>query len=202
MYVDDITTITYLVTWARYWSTFILYNIKIDLPQSKKDMIQVYSRSNTHTTCMSGCWMIIQRVRPYVVIAGLHGRSRLDTVKINHAMLTAVIEWPRQKNHIFHLPVGEAIVTLQDVVVSLRLQIDNRAITSPAIAWLARHLLRDIEFNAWCPFTWPSRFKTLMAPRALWRWNPIWCHRGCRAIVRTSLYFDVMGRYPSRVLYS
>lgn len=48
-------------------------------------------------------------------------------VKIDHALGAALMELRRRETHTFHLPVGEAIMTLQDFALLLVLLIDGRA---------------------------------------------------------------------------
>lgn len=74
-----------------------------------------------------------ERIVPYIVNAGLYGVARLETIAIDHALITALVERSRQETHTFHLPVGETTVTLQDVAVLLGLRIDGRPIISPII---------------------------------------------------------------------
>lgn len=59
---------------------------------------------------------------------GLYCVSRLGNVKIDHALVTALVERWRQETYTFYLPVGEATVTLQNVAIRLGLRIDGRAI--------------------------------------------------------------------------
>lgn len=78
------------------------------------------------------------RVRPYVVTVGPHWVSRLGNVKINHALITALVERWRQETQTFYLRVDEATVTLQDVTILLGLRIDGRPVTShPTRDWRA-----------------------------------------------------------------
>lgn len=52
-------------------------------------------------------------------------------VKIDHVLVTVLVKRWRQETHTFHLPIGEAIVTLQDVALLLVLRIDGHAETFP-----------------------------------------------------------------------
>lgn len=78
-------------------------------------------------------WVVDQRVLDYVVRAGFYGIHRLagGGISLNRALLTALVERWRQETHTFHLVVGEATVTLQDVAVLLGLRVHGRAVTGP-----------------------------------------------------------------------
>ncbi|CAH9145966.1 unnamed protein product [Cuscuta epithymum] len=85
------------------------------------------------------------RVLAYVRAAGFYYLHRLDAiVPLDRALLTALLEHWRQETHKFHLPVGEVPVTLGDVVVLTRLEVDGRAVTGTACRqWVdeCEHLL-------------------------------------------------------------
>lgn len=82
-----------------------------------------------HHYHMAG-WTLDDRVRHYIIQAGLYGPSRLGTMNVDWALITALVERWRQETHTFHLAVGEATVTLQDVAVLLGLRIDGPPITT------------------------------------------------------------------------
>lgn len=67
-------------------------------------------------------WSLDDRMTPYVVIVGLHGVSLLGNMKINHFLVTMLVERWRQETHTF-LPICKAAVILQDVVVLLGLRL-------------------------------------------------------------------------------
>lgn len=62
-------------------------------------------------------WALNDRLIPYIVSAGLYSVSRLVNEKIDHVLVTALVERWRQETYTFHLPVGEATMTLQDVAL-------------------------------------------------------------------------------------
>ncbi|KAK4479211.1 hypothetical protein RD792_014722 [Penstemon davidsonii] len=70
------------------------------------------------------------RVLPYVINAGFYGVYRIGFIKHDWPLITALVERWREETHTFHLPTGEATVTLQDVGVLLGLPIDGNAVTS------------------------------------------------------------------------
>ncbi|CAH9072192.1 unnamed protein product [Cuscuta epithymum] len=73
------------------------------------------------------------RVLAYVRAAGFYILHRLvATVPLDKALLTALLERWRPETHSFHLPVGEVTVTLGDVVVLTRLEVDGRAVIGTA----------------------------------------------------------------------
>jgi len=45
--------------------------------------------------------------------------------------VTALVERWRPKSHMFHLPVGECIITLEDVALQLSLRVDEKPVIDP-----------------------------------------------------------------------
>ncbi|XP_048492828.2 protein MAIN-LIKE 1-like [Beta vulgaris subsp. vulgaris] len=70
-------------------------------------------------------WEIHDRVLRYVERAGFLGIHRLvgGGLEIDRPLLTALVERWRQETHTFHLTVGEATITLEDVAVILGLRV-------------------------------------------------------------------------------
>ena len=61
-----------------------------------------------------------ERVIYYVRRAGFYGIHRLvSTFEMEMSLVTALVERWRPETHTFHLSVGEATITLEDVVVLL-----------------------------------------------------------------------------------
>jgi len=84
------------------------------------------------------------RVKNLIHHAGFGHFLTLTHIEINHHLITALIERWRTETHTFHLPLGEATVTLEDVVVQLGLPIDGEPITgvsSADLVPLCGHLL-------------------------------------------------------------
>lgn len=67
---------------------------------------------------------------------------RVGHIRLDHALITALVERWRTETHTFHFPIGEATITLQNVSVLYGLRIDGRAVTGvdPSFAteqWIA-----------------------------------------------------------------
>uniref|UniRef100_A0A2N9FWB3 Aminotransferase-like plant mobile domain-containing protein n=1 Tax=Fagus sylvatica TaxID=28930 RepID=A0A2N9FWB3_FAGSY len=60
------------------------------------------------------------RFIPYLQRAGFYGIAKLGFIKMDWALITALVERWRQETHTFHLPHGEMTITLQDIEVILR----------------------------------------------------------------------------------
>ena len=69
------------------------------------------------------------RVKNLIHHAGFGHFLTLTHIEINHHLITALVERWRTETHTFHLPLGEATVTLEDVAVQLGLPIDGEPIT-------------------------------------------------------------------------
>ena len=55
--------------------------------------------------------------------------AKLCHFKIDHHLVTALVERWRPETHTFHLPVGECTITLEDVALQLGIRVDGRPIT-------------------------------------------------------------------------
>jgi Plant mobile domain len=64
--------------------------------------------------------------KPYLIRAGLYGVQQIGHVPTDAWLITALVERWREETHTFHLPIGEATVTLEDVAVLFGLPIDGR----------------------------------------------------------------------------
>lgn len=58
-------------------------------------------------------WSLDDRTKPLVVLAELYDVPRLDTMKIDHNLLTALTEQWSQDTHTFQLIVGETTLHLR-----------------------------------------------------------------------------------------
>lgn len=66
---------------------------------------------------------------PFLKELKFDGVSRLTSIQIEWSLITALIERWRPETHTFHLPMGECMISLQDVNVLLSLRIDDAAVT-------------------------------------------------------------------------
>ncbi|PKA62881.1 Serine/threonine-protein phosphatase 7 long form like [Apostasia shenzhenica] len=58
-------------------------------------------------------------------IAGVGNIKHLDYITLDYRLLNALIERWSPETNIFYLPVGEMIVTLEDIAVILDIRIDG-----------------------------------------------------------------------------
>ena len=65
------------------------------------------------------------RLLPLLRRAGFYSVARVGWLQVDHALVTAMVERWRQETHTFHLPIGEATITLEDVAVLLGLPVDR-----------------------------------------------------------------------------
>ena len=71
----------------------------------------------------SAPWEIDARINPYIQEQG----CTTSTSSLGRVDRALVERW-RQKTHTFHLPLGEATITLLDVVVLTRLSIEGHVV--------------------------------------------------------------------------
>ena len=57
------------------------------------------------------------RIVPYLRQAGFYGLSQVGFFQLDHHLITAMVERWRSETHTFHLPIGEATITLEDVAI-------------------------------------------------------------------------------------
>ena len=51
-------------------------------------------------------------------------------IKIDDTLITALVERWKPESHMFHLPIGECIIILEDVALQLGLRINGKTVTS------------------------------------------------------------------------
>ena len=76
----------------------------------------------------SAPWEIDARIIPYIHRARLYDFHVVAYGRVDRALVTALVERWRQETHTFHLPLGEATITLMDVAVLTRLPIEGHAV--------------------------------------------------------------------------
>ncbi|XP_071923209.1 serine/threonine-protein phosphatase 7 long form homolog [Coffea arabica] len=64
----------------------------------------------------------------YIDESGFGGVVRTGQIQLDHALVTALVERWRTETHSFHLPIGEATVTLQDIGILWGLPIDGQPV--------------------------------------------------------------------------
>ena len=73
-------------------------------------------------------WVLNETQKEYVRQSGLHNLAEMEHIRIDHALIKALIERHPETNT-FHFPSGEAAVTLEDVAYIYRLPIDGPIVT-------------------------------------------------------------------------
>ena len=68
------------------------------------------------------------RFIPYLQRAGFYCIAKLGFIKMDWALIIALVERWRQETYTFHLPHGEMTITLQDVSVMLGLSVDGEVL--------------------------------------------------------------------------
>ena len=71
------------------------------------------------------------RIQELVRIAGFSGVLECGYRKIDRGLISALVERWRPETHTFHLRIGEATVTLQDVNVLMGLRVNGATVSGP-----------------------------------------------------------------------
>ena len=74
-------------------------------------------------------WRMDPPIHLYVIHVGFYGIYRLGHIMINWSLVTCFVERWRPETHTFHVPVGEMMITLQNVAIILKLRIHGPAVT-------------------------------------------------------------------------
>ncbi|KAI8021447.1 hypothetical protein LOK49_LG03G00523, partial [Camellia lanceoleosa] len=79
----------------------------------------------------SGIWdtALDHRVLRCLLRVGFYGVYRIGPIRLDHHLVTTLAERWRIETRTFHFPVGESIVTLQDVAILFGLPVDEHTIT-------------------------------------------------------------------------
>ena len=62
---------------------------------------------------------------PVIQEAGFGGMAKLRHLKVDHGLVTALVERWRLETYTFHFPTGECTITLEDVSLQLGLCVDE-----------------------------------------------------------------------------
>lgn len=81
-------------------------------------------------------------MRRYVRQTGLHHLAELDKMRIDHALLTALVERWRPETNTFHFRGGEATITLEDVAYIYGLPVDGVPVIGRT--WSNQLMIQDI----------------------------------------------------------
>ncbi|XP_065877031.1 serine/threonine-protein phosphatase 7 long form homolog [Euphorbia lathyris] len=73
-----------------------------------------------------------ERLHNYIRRAGFEEIVKVGGISVDYSLITALVERWRPETHTFHLTVGEATITLQDVEVLTGLRVDGNAVTGSA----------------------------------------------------------------------
>ena len=89
------------------------------------------------------------RVLEVVELAGFSYIHRLlgGGLELDRALITALVERWRSETHTFHLTVGEATITLQDVAVILGLPIEGQAVIDHGEGYWSALILELLGFG-------------------------------------------------------
>ncbi|XP_027357191.1 protein MAIN-LIKE 2-like [Abrus precatorius] len=70
---------------------------------------------------------------PILEQLGFAGVAKLRHLKVDHALITALVERWRPETHTFHFPTGECTITLEDVALQLGLRVDGLPVIAPTM---------------------------------------------------------------------
>ena len=79
-------------------------------------------------------------IMQYIDAAGLTRLFKIPNIEVDHALITALVDWWRLETHTFLLPYGEIGITLQDIEVMLGIPVDGLPVTGKT----------DLKWNAVC----------------------------------------------------
>jgi len=65
-----------------------------------------------------------------LVQVGFSNVEKLEQVKIDDTLVTALVERWRPESHTFHLLIDECTITLEDIILQLGLRVDGRPVIS------------------------------------------------------------------------
>lgn len=74
-----------------------------------------------------------QQLIPLLMDAGFYGAACIGSCRVDHALVSALVERWRPETHTFHMPVGEVTITLQDVALLMGLPVDGEPVVGITI---------------------------------------------------------------------
>ncbi|KAG9458858.1 hypothetical protein H6P81_003366 [Aristolochia fimbriata] len=74
-------------------------------------------------------WPMDERMLPYIEVAGFGALHRVQWLRLDKPLITALVERWRSETNTFHLANGEMTITLEDVAVLLGLRVNGDAVT-------------------------------------------------------------------------
>ena len=95
--------------------------------------LQEILRPRQQMRAFMSMWRMDIRIQPYVIRSGFYGIYRLGHIAIDWPLITALVERWRPETHMFHVPVREMTITLQDVTILLGLRIHGPAVTGTCV---------------------------------------------------------------------
>ncbi|KAD5507607.1 hypothetical protein E3N88_15310 [Mikania micrantha] len=138
-----------------------------DIFNNKEPKNLVFRRADQKFFSLFNNNPITENVKRYVNISGFGGLLDCGYRNLDHGLLEALIERWRPETHTFHLPIGEATVTLEDVNVLWGLPIEGGVVSgcehpssvadrilswaSAVLAVLYRNLCNPRKFNLVLP---------------------------------------------------
>ncbi|KAD4178861.1 hypothetical protein E3N88_27452 [Mikania micrantha] len=136
-----------------------------DIFNNKETKNLVFRRADQKFFSLFNNNPITENVKRYVNIAGFGGLLDCGYRNLDHGLLEALIERWRPETHTFHLPIGEATVTLKDVNVLWGLPIEGGVVSNlcKATSSNANNIggpMYILQLWAWCRIT-------TIAPRIL-----------------------------------
>ncbi|KAG9453319.1 hypothetical protein H6P81_006223 [Aristolochia fimbriata] len=140
-----------------------------------------------------------ERMLPYIEAAGFSALHRVQWLRLDKPLITALVERWRSETNTFHLANGEMTITSEDVVVLLRLRVDGDAVIGSTRGdWmeLARVLL-GVELP---PGSFQGGRLSLSWLRGQFSFCPddateLVCPRSSHGIPDTVQDFEAAGRY-------
>ncbi|KAH1130652.1 hypothetical protein J1N35_002030 [Gossypium stocksii] len=90
----------------------------------------VFEMLSNHSLCRHPKgYFLDQKVLSYLDVAGFKVVVYIQITDLRADLISTLVERWRPKTYTFHIPCGEAIITLQNVTVQLRLSINGEAVT-------------------------------------------------------------------------